>query len=186
MTLIKPLHQPPTSASRAHLLSHLPSPTHLLPQVNAPNHLPTPSAHATSSPSMTHTVPRHQLPATTSRDSVPHSIQVAGTHQIPTLQSQSHSKPCPLGFPCQSTTHSQSPLPTPHPNVAQKPASHPTHFPNLFPPSHIHPHTTKITVVHQPPPTSNSPTLFPQKKPIKNPAGPNLTPPPPNTNTHYQ
>ena len=160
--LIKPLHQPATSASRTHLLPQLPSPTHLLPQVNAPNHLPTPSMHATPSPSMTHTVPRHQHPATPSRDSVPHSIQVVGTHPLSTLQNPSHSQHFPLGFTCHSTTHSQPPLLTPHPNMTQKPAPNPTHFPNIFPPSHIYPHTTEITLAHQPPPTSNIPTFFPQ------------------------
>ncbi|KAK8468530.1 hypothetical protein PHAVU_006G054466 [Phaseolus vulgaris] len=86
---------------------------------------------------MTHIVSHHRLPTTPSRDSVSHSIQVVDTHQIPTLQNQSLSKPCPLGFPCQFTTHSQPPLPTPHPNVAQKPAPH---FPNLFSLSHPPPH----------------------------------------------
>ncbi|KAK8471915.1 hypothetical protein PHAVU_002G066766 [Phaseolus vulgaris] len=85
------------------------------------------------------------------------------------LQNQSHSKPCPLGFPCQSTTHYQPPLPTPHP-FAQKP----THFPNLFPPSHIHPHATKITVAHQP-----LPRLFPQTNTHQKSSGAQSYPPPP-------
>ena len=155
-------------------LLHLPSSyalrDNLLTQVNSPNTTSDLSEQDTQSPSTTRTAPRQAQSDAPSRDYVQNLKNETSTHPlVPTFQNPLHSTQLPLGSQTHPAAHFQPSLPTPlshtTTNVTQQTATSLTTILTLyiFPPFHFqnHPHTTKNTLAHQPPPTSNLQTPSP-------------------------